>query len=145
MALTDVFLLDFESIVEVFSVQNSFGIVSKLASQELLLLVFVLGTHVRSLVHIGSSATVERTIILVNCVLLVCLRAMEGSHIGPKVGVLAKSCCQTEAFGSSLRGSSVSSFDCSDLCEGRVLAHLGHIVEGLVSLSELPGARWSVA
>ena len=111
------FVLDSESIIKAFGVEDPFGILSELVSEQLLLLILVLLAHMAGLVHVGSSSSVKRTIVFVNIVLLAGLCTMESGHICPKIGILAKSSCQSETFRNRHRCSSVSSFNSSHLLE----------------------------
>ena len=133
-------LLNLEAVAEIFLVQDTLGILSKLVAQQCPLLVAMLGAHVSSLVDIRGCTSIECPVILVEFILLSDFSAVEAGLISTEVGIFSHGCVDAVAARHSLAGLLVA------ILNGAHLFHLGivevvDIEECLVGLRELTSIR----
>ena len=90
-------LLNPETIIKVFSVEDPFSVLSELVSKKCPLLATMACTHMVRLVNVGCRTAVECSVILIELVLLGGLSTMEACLVSSKVGVLLNACTNAEA------------------------------------------------
>ena len=137
-----VFLTNFESIIKTLSVQDILCVFGKLITKQSSLLVLMDLTHVSCLVQAWRCTSIKGPIVLVDFVIWSSISPMESGLIGSEVGILTRTCFNTEASWGCLRLTCVGPILNRSCLIHSCIIHVINIVECLVCLSELPSTWW---